>query len=141
MSMIENNFEQPEGFVPPVEQKLRRVIRPEWLARFRQAAEAHLAEIEQGLDLLPAQLGQATGKDEAEKEQQALRELFRQAHTLKGSARMVEQEQIAEEAAALEHTLGEAYLDPTGFGQPERASLRQKLNQLLALVKAVVAEY
>ena len=137
MSMIENNFEQPEGFVPPVEQKPRRLIRPEWLARFRQAAEAHLAEIEQGLNLLPAQLGQATGKDETEKEQQALRELFRQAHTLKGSARMVEQEQIAEEAAALEHTLGEAYLDPSGFGQLERASVRQTLQGLQELIKNV----
>ncbi len=112
-----------------------RIIRPEWVARFRQDAETHLHAISQGLSLLPLELGQTSTQEEAEKEQQALRELYRHAHSMKGSARMVGLMEIGEQAQLLEEQLNQAYFEPGGFDETERAAVKVQIEALLLLVK------
>lgn len=110
----------------------RWIGRPEWLARFREEAIAHLAEISLGLEKLPPRLGQSESAEERQAQYWAVRELYRQAHTIKGSAGMVGLSEIAEQAGQLEELLGQAMKEPASFNSPQRELVRSRTEQLRA---------
>ncbi len=111
-------------------------VKEEWVKRFRVDAENHLNEIRQGIQNLPSQLGQLIVQEEIEAEQQALRELFRRAHSIKGAARMVGLDEIAELALKLEELFGQAYLEPVSFNQTQRDKAEQQIIELLIRIKS-----
>lgn len=111
-----------------------RVIRPEWLARFKVDALAHLAEINHKFILLPAELGQTTSREETEAEQQALYEIYRRSHSIKGSASMVGLTEIANKARRLEELLKRAYEAPARFDSEQRTSATRQLEELRELL-------
>lgn len=85
------------------------------MGRFKQEARRHLQALSDQLAVLDRvyQPGLVGTTDEllSEAEFKSLRELFRLAHTLKGSAKMVGQVEVADLAEQLETFLGEAYLN------------------------------
>lgn len=117
-----------------------RVIRPEWLVRFKNDATTHLTEISRIMILLPPQLAQTSTKEETEAEQKNLHELFRRAHSMKGAAQMVGLKEIGEKARQLEELLKQAYLEPTKFGTLQRESVRQRIQELQTLIDTQLTE-
>jgi chemotaxis protein histidine kinase CheA len=138
MSMIEDKNGEAEAPTSVPKQEPIRAIRPEWVARFKQEAEVHLVQITKGLQLLPPVLGQALTTEETAKEQYALRELFRHAHSVKGSARMIGLAEVAEKASLLEEILGQAYLEPTHFVSLLRTNVQQQVDFLMGLIKGTL---
>lgn len=113
-----------------------RVIRPEWLARFKEDARVHLNEISGKLAALPLELGQTTTstKEKTEAEQQIRHEIYRRAHSMKGSASMVGLTEIANKARQLEELLKKAYEEPAEFDSSQRSSAEQLLEGLRQLL-------
>ncbi|MEI6043526.1 MAG: Hpt domain-containing protein [Chloroflexota bacterium] len=136
--MVEDSKSGVKGASFSPKQPSSRAIRPEWVARFKQDAEVHLAQISEGLQLLPPLLGQTITPEETESEQHDLRELFRHAHNLKGTARMIGLVEIAEAARLLEEALGQAYLEPLLFVSLQRKAVQEQVDSLMGLIQNIV---
>jgi chemotaxis protein histidine kinase CheA len=111
--------------------------RQKWASRFKRDASVHLSKLATGLETVqPRLLPEAHTTDSAANPEAVdlsalnpeLRELFRLAHTLKGSAGMVEQLRVAAVAEKLETELGKVYREPSYFNE----DLRQRMLVILA---------
>jgi len=111
------------------------LLHPEWVARFREEALVHVAEISQGLEKLPPHLGQSEDEEAGLAEHKAVRELYRHAHTIKGSAGMVGLEEIAEQARQLEELFGQALKELAEFNDLQREVVATRTARLRAALQ------
>jgi chemotaxis protein histidine kinase CheA len=83
-------------------------VKPEWVVRFKAEATAHLKLSQSLIEKLKQK---RTGK-KSKLADQLIRQLFIKAHSIKGTASMLGQNHIAEQAAELEALWNEALNDP-----------------------------
>jgi len=113
-----------------------------WLARFKPEATRHLAELARGLQRLDLQTLRkpvnlkATFQEIAQVNPE-LRELYRLVHTLKGSAGMVGQAEIAGLAESIEKELANALFDPACFDEALRPKLLGLTDQITEKVRQI----
>jgi HPt (histidine-containing phosphotransfer) domain-containing protein len=115
---------------------------PKWLARFKPEAARHLVELIRGLEhLQPKTLVKPPNLkatfEEITRTNPELRELYRLAHTLKGSAGMVGQTEIAEYAEQIERDLTAVLFDPDCFDEDLRRKLVNLTEQTAEKVKQI----
>src|SRR6476469_4776229 len=84
-------------------------VKPEWVVRFKAEATAHLEVMQTLMDTLNRK---RTGK-KTKAADQLVRELFIKAHSIKGTASMLGQNEIAGQAAELEALWNMALNDAT----------------------------
>ena len=99
----------------------------EWVGRFKAEAALHLNSLKTHLQSLE-DLPPSANLDEAQLE--VVRELFRLAHTLRGSAGMVGQTTIAKLAEPLEQFWGQAYLSAIYLSTTQQNETKALLEQL-----------
>ncbi len=113
-----------------------------WLARFKPEAARHLVELARGLEHLhPQTLVKPTNLkatfEEIARTNPKLRELYRLAHTLKGSAGMVRQTEVAGLAEQIEKNLTRVVFDPDCFDEELRRKLLNLTEQATEKVKQI----
>ena len=106
-------------------------IKPEWLIRFRQEATNHLQEAQQIMSDWEAQ------PPEEIEIPRKLRQLFIKAHSIKGTASMMNLTAITQVAFELETLWGEVLLDPTHYDTSQKELARDRVTQLTRLVEAI----
>lgn len=109
-------------------------VKPEWVVRFKAEAAAHL---ESSQTLIEKLNQKRTGK-KTKLADQLLRQLFIKAHSIKGTASMLGQNQIVGQAAELEALWNEALNDPnqrSGALYSKAATLTSGLSTLVAAIE------
>ena len=109
-------------------------VKPEWVVRFKAEAAVHL---ESSQTLIEKLNQKRTGK-KTKLADQLLRQLFIKAHSIKGTASMLGQNQIVGQAAELEALWNEALNDPnqrSGALYSKAANLTRGLSTLVAAIE------
>ncbi len=81
----------------------------EWALRFKHDAAQYVAGLQREVQLAAAFASATTPVALSQSELDNLRELYRLAHTIKGSAAMVDQPEVARLGQQLEQLFGESY--------------------------------
>jgi len=97
----------------------------EWVLRFKHDTAQYVVGLQKELQLAAELVSSAISVALSQSELDNLRELYRLAHTIKGSAAMVDQLEIARLAQQLEQIAGESYRakTPLSTSQCEAAQL------------------
>ena len=102
----------------------------EWTFRFKQEAARHLETMEYKLRLQLETALRSSTESMTEFELENLHELFRLAHTIKGSAAMVGQLEISQLAFQLEHLFSNYYKAEKRFSNLEYDTFNILIGQL-----------
>jgi two-component system chemotaxis sensor kinase CheA len=118
------------------------VVNRKWITRFRKEALLHLESLEKGLLLVRLLVPESLPEDlkSLRELNPALQELYRLAHTLKGSAGMVGLYDLAVRFEKLEERLGGILLNPPVFNETLREVLLSALIELRAEVEQLGSE-
>lgn len=113
-------------------------VKPQWVKQFRQEASNHLHEMRATMGALQWQRrGLPLSEEAAETEDKHLRQLFLNAHSVKGTAGMLGMDAIVAVAAELETLWGEVLLNPALLSLALRSRAETRLVELAVLVNAI----